>query len=286
MNSEKKTKKKFEIKENKFLVNFLSKFKLNKEFNMVIEFLNYDVSYIWKVILEWSNDTSQKEPKKFLINNPEEPIKKRKFEITEIRPPYRPEPDTIPSIKYSSHSNFDTTVINHHILYIQENAFKTIKKHIDWSSDTPRNTVEQGGLLLGKVLFDQAKKITCGIVQQAIRSDLAKGTSASLEVTHEAWKKMFDHVDTLLGDHDSKLHIIGWYHTHPNKLDVFMSGVDRATQSRLFSNDWQFAVVLNPHKKIWRVFYGSNSEECQGYIVEVDDDNKIENNEMKSDSHQ
>lgn len=47
-----------------------------------------------------------------------------------------------------------------------------------------------------------------------------------------------------------------------------MSGTDRTTQQRLFGNDWQFAIVLNPHKKIWRAFYGANSSGCRGYVLD------------------
>ena len=47
-----------------------------------------------------------------------------------------------------------------------------------------------------------------------------------------------------------------------------MSSTDTATQSRLFSQDWHFAIVMNPHKKIWRVFQGGNSKECKGFMIE------------------
>jgi len=87
-------------------------------------------------------------------------------------------------------------------------------------------------------------------------------------MTHETWKEMLDKADKLLEQSGSALQIIGWYHTHPNTLDVFMSGTDQNTQSRLFGNDWQFAIVLNPQKRIWCAFYGSHSTECQGYIID------------------
>jgi len=98
-------------------------------------------------------------------------------------------------------------------------------------------------------------------------------------MTHETWKDMLDVVDNL----DSKLQIVGWYHTHPNDLDVFMSGTDTATQARVFSHDWQFAIVLNPHKKIWRSFYGANSNECQGYVIYFDNTVDNSNNLNKTD---
>jgi proteasome lid subunit RPN8/RPN11 len=60
------------------------------------------------------------------------------------------------------------------------------------------------------------------------------------------------------------IHVVGWYHTHPGELDVFMSSVDRHTQEKLFSEDWQFAIVLNPQRAEWRAFNGRAAEECRG----------------------
>ena len=87
-------------------------------------------------------------------------------------------------------------------------------------------------------------------------------------MNHATWKKMIDRVDMMLDSNPNKdLQIIGWYHTHPNQLDVFMSETDVGTQMRFFSNDWQFAIVLNPHKKLWRAFHGKNAEECKGFLI-------------------
>ena len=56
-----------------------------------------------------------------------------------------------------------------------------------------------------------------------------------------------------------RLELVGWFHTHPNSLDVFMSGTDRWTQSRLFSGERCIALVFNPHRKLWKCF---RTEEC------------------------
>jgi proteasome lid subunit RPN8/RPN11 len=96
----------------------------------------------------------------------------------------------------------------------------------------------------------------------------AKGSSVHLEMTHDTWKEMLDSADKLLEQSPQReLQIIGWYHTHPNGLQVFMSGTDRDTQSRMFAHDWQFAVVLNPQKQRWRAFFGHTARECKGYVI-------------------
>ena len=144
---------------------------------------------------------------------------------------------------------------------------KEIKKHILWGKKVKENQVEQGGILIGKVIKCE-RKINYGIVENAIPGTLAKGTSAYLEMNHKTWKEMIDEVDKIIDDHPKEqLQIIGWYHTHPNNLSIFMSGTDRNTQCSFFPNHWQFAVVLNPHKKIWGAFYGKDSKKCNGFIV-------------------
>jgi len=199
---------------------------------------------------------------------------KKKFKIKKSEPSYSPESRLQPQFKILHKTVFrGEHSLNKQCLYIKKNAFRTIMRHIGWGEDTPHNIVEQGGILLGKTFIDPEKKITYGVIEQAIEGKLAIGTSGYLEVTHETWKEMFDKADELFEQSGSEFQIIGWYHTHPNTLDVFMSGTDRNTQSTFFANDWQFAIVLNPQKRIWRAFYGSHSKECEGYIIENEEQN-------------
>jgi hypothetical protein len=52
------------------------------------------------------------------------------------------------------------------------------------------------------------------------------------------------------------LKIIGWYHTHPNDLGVFMSATDRRTQELYFNKPGDFAIVLNPQRCHSQAFLG------------------------------
>jgi proteasome lid subunit RPN8/RPN11 len=190
----------------------------------------------------------------------------------------------------SSLSDYELSKTNHE-LYISMQAMNQIKNHIEWGEGTHNNQVEQGGILLGHVYKDSVKEIFFGIVEEAIAGKSAKGSGAYLEMDHTTWKEMIDYADNILDSNPQKnLQIIGWYHTHPNGLSVFMSGTDRSTQSRMFSNDWQFAVVLNPHKKVWRVFHGHDSKECKGFVFDefinyqsiIESDKKKENRKFDS----
>jgi proteasome lid subunit RPN8/RPN11 len=193
--------------------------------------------------------------------------RKVKFEVKEEKPAYSPALRIKTDLQtiYSLDSNFrsEPPFSLGCEFYLTMSAFNTIQDHIGWGIRTHDNTVEQGGILLGHAYRNPDTSVVYAIAEQAISGRSARGTAGYLEITHETWKEMLDSVDRMHTD----LQLIGWYHTHPNNLDVFMSGTDQTTQQRLFGNDWQFAIVLNPHKKIWRAFYGSASSECRGYVI-------------------
>jgi proteasome lid subunit RPN8/RPN11 len=218
-----------------------------------------------------SNENFQVQDKpKFQLTSGNTLSRRVKFEIKDFKPPYSPaetKKTRMPIVNdlNSQHRQYRyrEDFSRDYELYLTMNAFCEIKQHIGWGKRTDENRVEQGGILLGHAFRDSEKNLTYAIAEQAIPGMLAIGNAAYLEVTHETWKEMLDDVDRL----GAQLQVIGWYHTHPNNLDVFMSGTDRATQERLFGNDWQFAIVLNPHKKIWRAFYGANSCECRGHVL-------------------
>ncbi|MCC3409125.1 MAG: Mov34/MPN/PAD-1 family protein [Microcoleus sp. PH2017_10_PVI_O_A] len=212
------------------------------------------------------NVQSQNNPK-FQPTPSNESANRVKFEIKESQPPYSPaetKKTDLQTVHYFS-SNFRREQGSSlgYEFYLKMDAFNTIKQHIAWGYTTHENVVEQGGILLGHAFRNPDTDVVYAIAEQAIPGRLARGSAGYLEVTHETWKEMLDYVDRL----GTQLQVIGWYHTHPNNLDVFMSGTDRTTQERLFGNDWQFAIVLNPHKQIWRAFYGADSCECRGYVL-------------------
>ena len=207
--------------------------------------------------------------KKFAINE----VVKKTFRIEELSPAYQLEECEMlgfPTFLPTDSRNPCST----HEIYILPHARQKIFDHICWEKHSNGNIVEQGGILLGRVYIDSNTKIVFAVIQDAIAGQSARGTSAYLEMGHDTWKEMIDLADEMLDLNPEKdLQIVGWYHTHPNQLDVFMSGTDKNTQQLIFAEDWQYAIVLNPQKQIWRAFHGGNSEECKGFMVK-DNDNK------------
>lgn len=186
---------------------------------------------------------------------------KKKFQINTMTPSYGPEePSDDMAIRISDYRSGPIF-----ILQIESGAQKKLFEHIDWGKHTSKNSVEQGGILLGRVFKKSERNITYGVVTDIVPGRSAHGSAAYLELSTEVWKEMLDHVDRELEQGgESRNQIIGWYHTHPNSLDVFMSGTDMGTQRRLFANEWHFAIVLNPQRKLWRAFQGPNASECLG----------------------
>lgn len=192
------------------------------------------------------------------------------FKVVSQTPPYIP-----PSKKEENYlilpeisSNIEEGVNNRVKLYINNSSQKLIFNHIGWGKTTLKNTVEQGGILLGNTYIDKETGVQFGLVEEVVCGYSGRGSTGYLDMGHDVWKEMLDEVDELLALYDEvPLQIIGWYHTHPNSLPVFMSGTDRNTQKFMFGNEWQYAIVLNPHKKIWRAFYGDSSMECQGFFL-------------------
>lgn len=154
-------------------------------------------------------------------------------------------------------------------IYISPSAREHIFSHIRWGDLNATETrSEQGGLLLGNIYYDEEAELYYGIAERGIPGRSAQGTATYLEMTHETWREMIDNVDRLLSAEEHKdLQIIGWYHTHPNELDVFMSGTDMNTQRNYFNQEWHFAIVLNPQKRIWKAFSGPRSLECKGFFL-------------------
>lgn len=192
-----------------------------------------------------------------------------KFKIVKETPAYEPEKKTEPAFLVENDLSSDTSrkSDSSRKLYFRPKAFNRISEHIGWDKKTEENVVEQGGILLGNVFFDEKKNLTYGIVEEAIAGEQAKGSAAYLEMNHEVWKDILDKLDDLVDKEKKDYQLIGWYHTHPNNLSVFMSGTDMGTQRKFFYHDWQFAVVMNPHKTVWKAFYGSDATECYAFVI-------------------
>jgi hypothetical protein len=151
-------------------------------------------------------------------------------------------------------------------LFLTSSATGAIFDHIGWGTNTPENQVEQGGLILGRPFKDPRTNFVWALGELSMPALAATGSMAALEFSHKCWRDLLGRLDIVNEECRSELHVVGWYHTHPRHLSVFMSGTDQYTQRRFFQEDWHFAIVINPQEKSWRAFNGRNSQMCRGYM--------------------
>ncbi|MDP9120422.1 MAG: hypothetical protein M3O15_03495 [Acidobacteriota bacterium] len=192
----------------------------------------------------------------------------KRLQILEITSGYGPEQRGVPSdlsFEEGEQSNFHGASRYH--LTVVAAASRTLFDEIGWGLTTRGNQVEQGGLLLGQVFEDHERDLIYALVRDVAPARLARGSSTHLQFSTQAWKEMLDSIDRKQERSSNPLKVIGWYHTHPLHLDVFMSGTDQDTQRLLFNEHWQFSMVLNPQRREFKVFHGDQSEPCRGNIV-------------------
>ena len=161
----------------------------------------------------------------------------------------------------------DSSPKNRYNLFIEQQALDKIHHHIGWNQTTRENVVEQGGIYVGVPCRSHDGDF--GVVKDVIPATNTKGTSTYIEFGHEIWATFLKDFDTqkALGTYQANWVILGWYHTHPNSLPVFMSATDMTTQQKLFHRDWNSALVLNPHKKLIAGFQGERADPCNVYSI-------------------
>jgi hypothetical protein len=154
-------------------------------------------------------------------------------------------------------------------LYIPALVMSQIFEHIGWGRRTAVNGNEQGGILVGRALRTPGTDELYTVVDHVISAESADGSAAYLRMDHSTWNGILERVDMLRAHETNTFpdtHIVGWYHTHPNELPVFMSGTDRGTQRTFFAHPSSVALVLNPHKKLWRAFFGADCVERRSIV--------------------
>jgi len=140
--------------------------------------------------------------------------------------------------------------------YVMPETVKTIFDHTGWGRRTRENRVEQGGYLLGRFFEDPRKGKKIVLVEAAVPALDAKGSCGFLDMPKSDMLRMHQERYRMNAERgaDEQLLVVGWFHTHPNSLDVFMSGTDRNTQQKEYAGPYDLAFVLNPHRKLWKCY--------------------------------
>lgn len=148
-------------------------------------------------------------------------------------------------------------------------AAKRQMEIIGWKdNDFLKNRKEQGGWLLGYYVFNEAGIPVQGEVTEVLEAvtecrlpgyiEWDALEEIRLQQTFFQMKDNLAKVDPVAAE---KLSVLGWWHTHPNSLDVFLSSTDMETVRLKYYKPEKYSVVLNPHRGTFRAFAGVNAVE-------------------------
>ncbi len=143
------------------------------------------------------------------------------------------------------------------LLLMRREAWNNVRAHLQ------RNLkVEQGGLLVGRALYDKTLPYTILLLEEAWEAPQGIETSHSFSYTSETWQALFPHLQQM----PPNWTILGSYHSHPN-LGVFLSRTDLETQETIFPHAWQMALVIDPVREEVGFFVGRDGKPCKAWAI-------------------
>ncbi|HEV3164152.1 MAG TPA: Mov34/MPN/PAD-1 family protein, partial [Isosphaeraceae bacterium] len=128
-------------------------------------------------------------------------------------------------------------------------------------------SVELGGILLGQECVDEVTGLPFVWVTKSLEAKHYENTQSSFTYTHESWEEITRERDRQYPD----LHIVGWYHTHPD-FGIFLSSHDQFIHRHFFAQPLQVAYVVDPIRQTRGFFQWRNDDLDQvgGYYLTAD----------------
>jgi proteasome lid subunit RPN8/RPN11 len=112
---------------------------------------------------------------------------------------------------------------------------------------------EIGGVLLGRAFRHEG---ACYVeVSESLRAPNTEAGATHVTFTDTSWQAMGQEGERRFPG----LRIVGWYHTHP-KMSIFVSSQDVFFHSHFFKEEWQVALVIEPHKHLAGFFIWRNGQ--------------------------
>jgi proteasome lid subunit RPN8/RPN11 len=167
------------------------------------------------------------------------------------------------------------------LVYTPEAARRQLEL-IRWNQNDPKNRKEQGGWLIGRYIRDASGKPVQGEVTEVLEAVTACRSPGYIEwdaMEEIRLQQTFFQLKEDLAVTDpqfaEELTVLGWWHTHPNALDVFLSSTDMETIRLKYNKPEKYSVVLNPHRRLFRAFAGGTAMEVP-VILLMDDTRESE----------
>jgi proteasome lid subunit RPN8/RPN11 len=127
---------------------------------------------------------------------------------------------------------------------------------------------ERGGILLGNLYYDEidGQRITYTAVTDIMPAEEAEAGSTHVEFDGSLLNRVMEEANEYIRQTSQNIRIVGWYHTHPG-FGVFMSGTDQNTQRQIYGTDWHVAIVYDPLRHDYGIFYGKDSAPANGWYI-------------------
>ena len=160
-----------------------------------------------------------------------------------LQPPNAPEPqiEEIPSLISrrwwtENEDGIQTPPVS---VFITQKAY--VKTNVHAGSDLEN---EVGGWLVGKWRADPETGDNFIVIEAILPAVHTKHGSAYLTFTQDSQVAMYDEME----DRYPESELVGWYHTHP-KMGVFLSKYDLFLHQNFFTQQYQVALVIEPHSR-------------------------------------
>ena len=162
-------------------------------------------------------------------------------------------------------------------LILTPQASKELMNHFYWNMRHPNNLCEQQAGLAGYLFKDPQTNRFIAVAEFVIPAiaknrtpvgaylsvDDTADVQCELNVINQNLRKMRDYgVFTKLGD----AQMLGYVHSHPGDLDVFVSSTDQQTHRTNYGNGTDslgISLVVNPHRRLARAYGGPEIREME-----------------------
>ena len=161
------------------------------------------------------------------------------------------------------------------LLVIDQNATASLYRNIGWLNDHyPPNRKEQGGLMFGMLIRDIYGEPVQGEVTHILMAETNCRYPGYIEWDameeirlQQIFFDLKDEMEKKDPEAAKDFVILGWWHTHPNDLPVFMSGTDMGTQRLKYNKPCKYSLVLNPQRGVWKAFVGKEAVEVPAVML-------------------
>ncbi len=160
-------------------------------------------------------------------------VSEERREVTELKPP-------------SYYRFHDWNLTPDRIeLFISRSAMQAVIEHCN---DFVDENLEVMGFFMGDRFKWQDEEYT--LVEEIVTTDLDT-TAVSVKFQREGFEKLFEQMEKHQSKYDYLL--VGWYHSHPGHT-CFMSETDVDTQTTMFKQHYQCAMVVDPINREMKAF--------------------------------